>query len=291
MSASRGWPMRMVLAALLIVVGSGGASDALAAPPPINKQCVVMPEEEVDPAFTVIYKGQTVGFCCKRCRSKFRADPEKYAGRLTQLAVAMAPAGRDSPAEAVEDRAESPSESPAPAAVATPGLHQHPGQQAEDSGGATEGSLETGDTEERAPLPGRLHPAIVHFPLAGIPLAFLGFLVWVLTGRSAFAKADVPPLAVGALAAVAAVLTGNIAYDTMGFSASMNEIAERHQLVATVVMVLTLILLALRIWRWNRLLGPWRLVYGGGLFVASAMLGFTGFLGGSLVFGPGHLAW
>jgi uncharacterized membrane protein len=136
-----------------------------------------------------------------------------------------------------------------------------------------------------------MHPAIVHFPVAGIPLALLGFMIWTLTGRTAFAKADVPPLVIGTLAAVVAVITGNIAHDAMQFSPSMHEIVEQHQLVSTTVMVVALLLLALRVWRWETLTGRWRWVYGGGLLLTSALLGLTGFLGGSLVFGPDHMAW
>jgi len=75
--------------------------------------------------------------------------------------------------------------------------------------------------------------------VSGIPLALLGFGVRVLTGRDAFAEADVPPLAIG-------TLTGG--------------------------------------WRW-------RWGCGGGLLLTSALLGLTGYLGGSLVFGPDRMAW
>lgn len=151
------------------------------------------------------------------------------------------------------------------------------------------GAAPAGD--EREPLLGRLHPAIVHFPLAGLPLALLGFLVWMATGREAFVRADVPPLFVGTLAAVGAVVTGNIAHDAMRFSESLHVVVERHQLVSTTVMVIAICLSALRLWRWNGLTGGWRWTYGCGLLIASGLLGYTGYLGGSLVFGPDHLAW
>jgi uncharacterized membrane protein/YHS domain-containing protein len=214
----------------------------------------VLTEEEADPKITTSYQGKTVAFCCKRCRAKFKADPEKYISGLPQFADATA--------------------SSAPEVAGTQAGPRGAEVEAEDAS---------------IPLPGRLHPAIVHFPLAGIPIAFLGVLIWTWTGRPAFAKADVPPLVVGTLAAVAAVLTGNIAHDSMRFSPSMHTIVEQHQTLSTSIMVLTLVLTALRIWRWNHLTGRWRWVYGGGLLVTSAMLGLTGYLGGSLVFGPDHL--
>jgi uncharacterized membrane protein len=139
------------------------------------------------------------------------------------------------------------------------------------------------------PWLGRVHPVIVHFPLAGVPLAFLGFLTWAVTGREAFAKADVPPLFVAALASIAAVITGNIAHDAMRFSGELHEIVERHEFVSTTIMVVALCLTALRVWRWNRLTGKWRWVYGVGLSVTCILVVITGYLGGSLVFGPDHL--
>jgi uncharacterized membrane protein len=117
-------------------------------------------------------------------------------------------------------------------------------------------------------------PAIVHFPLAGLPLAFLGFLVWMASGREAFVRADVPPLFVATPAAVGAVVTGNIAHDAMRFSESLHVIVERHQLVSTTVMAIAICLSALRLWRWNGLTGGWRWTYGCGLLIASGLLGY-----------------
>ncbi len=76
---------------LLLALAFWTVSPADAAPPAINKRCPVMTEEEVDPKITASYQGRTVAFCCDRCRAKFKADPEKYAGRLPQLADATTP--------------------------------------------------------------------------------------------------------------------------------------------------------------------------------------------------------
>jgi len=263
------------------------AAPPVSASPAINKMCPVMTEEDADPKITLTYLGHTVAFCCDRCRSKFEANPLKYADRLPRLADDSASGdapphvdtgvehGQDSNSANTDHHSEAADADTAPKSS---GGHDH---------GGSEGASEDG----RTPLLGRLHPVIIHFPVAGIPLALLGFGVWVLTGRAAFAKADVLPLAIGTLAAVAAVITGNIAHDSMQFSASMHVIVERHQLISTTVMVVCLLLSALRVWRWESMTGRWRWGYGGGLLFASALLGITGYLGGSLVFGPDHLAW
>ncbi len=158
---------------------------------------------------------------------------------------------------------------------------------------AADGAANGPATEKHSAVPwsGRVHPAVVHFPLVGIPLALLGYLLWLITGQQSFARADVVPLAVGTLGAVTAVLTGGVAHDHMRFSETLHEIVERHEFCSTTAMILALALSALRAWRWKRLSGGWRWVYLSGLGVATILLAVTGYLGGSLVFGPDHLAW
>jgi YHS domain-containing protein len=45
---------------------------------PVNKFCAVEHDDPVDPAVTYVYEGKTIGFCCKDCVPKFKANPEKY---------------------------------------------------------------------------------------------------------------------------------------------------------------------------------------------------------------------
>ncbi len=237
------------------------ASSAWGDNPVLNEWCPVLTDQKADPSITTTYRGQTIAFCCDRCLAKFKADPEKYLEHLPQFA-----------------RSE---------------VSQIDGKQSSASEPSSDQKHDTGlsQSPQRIPWLGRVHPVLVHFPLAGIPLAFLGLLVWMISGRESFAKADIPPLLVGTLASVAAVITGNIALDSMRFSATMAVIAEWHELVSTTIMILALGLSAFRVWRWNRLTGSWRWVYAGALFVTCVLLGVTGYLGGSLVFGPDHLAW
>lgn len=265
----------------LVVLATVPDRPALADDAPsaaINSMCPVMTDEPVEPEITLEFHGKTIGFCCERCRKKFKANPDRYLAALPQL-VGAADASAVSEVDAKKQPGGHVDGSDAEA------IHQT----SEHIHGSDAGAENA--EEESEPLLGRLHPAIIHFPLAGVPLALLGFLVWTVTSRDAFSKADVPPLLVSALASIAAVITGNIAHDAMSFSPSMHEIVERHQFVSTAVMILTLLLTLLRLWRWNRLEGRWRSIYGGGLCLATAMLMFTGYLGGSLVFGADHLAW
>lgn len=53
-------------------------APAVASDKPINTHCPINRDEEIDPAVTTTYNGQTVAFCCKDCIKKFQKDPEKY---------------------------------------------------------------------------------------------------------------------------------------------------------------------------------------------------------------------
>ncbi len=62
---------------------SGASSASAAKGEVVNAQCPVMGGKvSKDTKFTAEYKGQTVGFCCADCVKAFKADPEKYAGKL-----------------------------------------------------------------------------------------------------------------------------------------------------------------------------------------------------------------
>lgn len=59
------------------------ATQPAAAAKPVNKTCPVEGKDhEVDPKVTVVYKGKTIGFCCKDCQEEFEKDPDKYIKRL-----------------------------------------------------------------------------------------------------------------------------------------------------------------------------------------------------------------
>ena len=52
-----------------------------------NHMCPVMPEEVAEDAWTTIYKGKLVRFCCNNCVDNFRLKPEKYLSALPQFAA------------------------------------------------------------------------------------------------------------------------------------------------------------------------------------------------------------
>lgn len=278
------WKWAFTLVVFATVLNRPAMADD--APPAINSICPVMADEPVDPKVTLTFRGKTIAFCCERCRKKFKANPDRYLAALPEFTGATETTAGNGPVEGGANGGLSNNS----ASEGSIDAKSQAGEQVAGNDAGAEGEqAEAQEEKEDEPFLGRLHPVLVHFPLAGVPLALLGFLVWVVASRDAFAKADVPPLLASALFSIAAVITGNIAHDAIRYSRSMHEIVEQHEFVSTSVMILILVLTLLRIWRWNRLDGRWRWIYGGGLCLATAMLMITGYLGGSLVFGPDHL--
>ena len=253
----------VALAALLLVAGSarGDEPPVTTSAAVLNRYCPVMPEEEADPALTLVYKGRRIAFCCDTCLGKFRNNPQRYIARLASLGTMSAADAHDESAGDEDD--------------------EH-----DDAGGL---STHEHDESDRPPLLARVHPVLIHFPLAGLPMAWIAWLVRIRTRRDAWAHADLVPLSVAAAASIAAVITGNIAHDSMRFGESLHDYVHWHQYAGTTLMVLALLLTALRLWRWTRLEGRWMIVYGAGLTLAVLLSVVTGYLGGSLVFGPDHL--
>lgn len=74
----------MLLTAILLTGAPSG--DPEQAPPDLaNPMCPVMPAEEADDVFHLVYKGRDVHFCCSTCIQYFRKNPKKYLSRLKQF--------------------------------------------------------------------------------------------------------------------------------------------------------------------------------------------------------------
>ena len=51
-------------------------------PVAVNKKCPISGEDVNPKAKTVVYKDQTVGFCCDDCVTLFNKNPDKYADKI-----------------------------------------------------------------------------------------------------------------------------------------------------------------------------------------------------------------
>lgn len=80
-----------ILIALSVLGGSlvGCAADqaAKAKPKPYTlKTCVVTDEKlgEMGEAYTYVYEGREIKFCCKGCLKDFKKDPAKYVKKIEE---------------------------------------------------------------------------------------------------------------------------------------------------------------------------------------------------------------
>ena len=130
-------------------------------------------------------------------------------------------------------------------------------------------------TKTKPPFIGRLHPVLVHFPIACLLLAVLAESLVVLRGTT-WRPVTAFLLIIGTAAALTAVISGTwLAQD-------MTAAVQRHQILGWVTLIgatATCGLLFLNR-RW-----PLRIA----LIATAAAAGLTGHLGGNLVYGQGWI--
>jgi len=138
-------------------------------------------------------------------------------------------------------------------------------------------------------LPDPLHPAIVHFPIA----LTLTALAIELAARHRWARslegAAGVLMALAAVGAVVAVVTGNLAHDDAVVPPAAAALLARHEEVGEIAMWLLLALAGVRLLLarkgWYRGAVPW--VYLAGAALVAAAVGYNGYLGGRMVFEHG----
>lgn len=283
--ARRGAAMTVLSSVTLILV----AAPALASDQPINEWCPVLTDQKADPEITTVYQGKTVAFCCDRCRAKFLADPEKYAGRLPQFAgpatttaasaqESREPEGHEHAGARVNTGAESLSDNEA-LSEEEELEHEHQHGEAGEAHGL--GRL--------IAWLGNFHPPMVNFPIAMLFGAAVAELLRMVTKRPYFADAARFCLWFGALGALAAATLG---WFFGGFHLTDHSwVMTTHRWLGTTTALWALLVLVLgeRAYRHS---GAVRLkAYRVTLFVGAALVMTTGFLGGAMVYGLDHYAW
>ncbi len=239
---------------------------------PINQTCPVTPEESVDPRFTTVYQGQLVGFCCRRCLTKFNASPGAYLANL--------PEGGTGPAlqHANDASAE----------------HTHDDGQAHDLMPVDDGHDH--DHSQRDTRASRLvawlgnfHPPATDLPIGMLLGAVLAEILFILTKRERFRHAATFCVWLAAAGATAAATLG---WFNGGFAlADADWVQTTHRWLGTSTALLTLLTLGLLIRTGRSDQARQRVVFRVALFLAAGLVATTGFFGGALVYGLGHYAW
>jgi len=144
--------------------------------------------------------------------------------------------------------------------------------------------LAAADKSPMIGLFGKLHPAVVHFPIALISVAALFELLQMMRKRPEPAAGTLPLVFLGALSAVVASLFGWALEEYDGVEGSTFDLHKWVGIGATVVAV-TSALIALKARTSRGALLGMRLT----LLLGAALVGGTGYLGGELVFGGNHI--
>ncbi len=260
---------------------------ALAEVDPGNLMCPVTPSETVDREIYTDFEGRRVYFCCQRCRRQFEANPAEFTGNLPSATSSIDEHGHvhdDHGREVDEVSAANQSDTPLSAGGEPPGGGAHTHDHATDHAPATD----RGFVGRSLSWIGRLHPLIVHFPIALLVAAALAEGIHAIKGWPRLHTGVYFMIYIGAASAVAAAVVGwlNAAYGTQPESMATTLSVHRWLGVATAVWSVAL--------AWH----AWGMDYGGScrafrinLAIAVILVGATGHFGGTLVFGEGYFTW
>ena len=133
---------------------------------------------------------------------------------------------------------------------------------------------------------GRLHPALVHFPIALILVAAV--MEVFRFGRTQSSGAARACLAFGALGAISAAFSG-WRYAIEGHGGSMPDELFQHRWGAIIVAVISSLSWLAGSLAGKKESGALLKCYRFGLLLCACLVGYVGYLGGQMVYKPGHL--
>ena len=128
------------------------------------------------------------------------------------------------------------------------------------------------------------HPITVHFPIALLVCAFVIETLALFFKKPAWHRFSLVHLALGALGAVGAVVTGRQAAILAKHSFEIHEVMERHQNVGTFVLSLAVLLVGWRLATQDRLTERSRWAAWALLGLTCGIMAFGAHLGGRLVY-------
>ena len=136
---------------------------------------------------------------------------------------------------------------------------------------------------------GRMHPVLIHFPIALIVFALVAEVVSLFWKKPELRWTALLVLVCAAVTAIPAALAGWALSRDMLFAGRMAEIMTMHTWVGTSVVVAVWPLVFLRKWLDKHPSRRGRIIYLAGLGLLVAAIGLTVHLGGSLVYGLAFL--
>lgn len=249
-----------------------------------NEWCPVLTDEPVDSEIWTEFEGGRVFFCCRKCLKKFQANPAAYAanlpGNLLPAAIASPSGGTEQDDHA--DKDDTHVHGHAASASETREEHDH----------ASHGEERSSGLRSWVEWVGRLHPMLVHFPIALLLLAALAEFLANRSNDQRFGFSARFSLWVGTIGALTAAPLGWA--DALGmadeYTGSSATLLLYHRWVGTATAAVALVALVF-CERFHRSgVTSHRRAFRLALFTAAALVIVAGHLGASLIFGWDYLS-
>lgn len=130
----------------------------------------------------------------------------------------------------------------------------------------------------------QLHPFAIHFPIALLLISLVAETLWIIRKQDFWRDMAFWLLLFGASGAFLAAITGGWAEDALQMSHELHEKVEQHETVGYIIAWLYAALLVWKILRRKAMSVTENRTFLGAMLVATALLLYSGFLGGKLVY-------
>jgi uncharacterized membrane protein len=129
-----------------------------------------------------------------------------------------------------------------------------------------------------------IHPLLVHFPITLIMVLAVVDIIALATKKEIFLRLGTVLTVFALIGTAAAVLTGVLAEETVWHPESAEPLIEKHELLGFVVLGLVAVIFIIRLAASRRLSGPMGLLSLILALAASAVVGYSAYLGGEMVY-------
>jgi uncharacterized membrane protein/YHS domain-containing protein len=232
-----------------------------------QKMCLIMPEEPVDSEIFSEYDGHKIQFCCKKCRRQFDREPQAWVSKISDAEVNMglaektAPTILEEPAAAVDFQ--------------------------ESNASIANAATPTKKSPAVVRLAGKMHPLVIHFPIALVFTAFLAEGMAILTKAKWCNQTAMLCIGIAAAGAIASGVFGWAASTQLEVVGDDIQRLWLHKAFALSSIGMTLVSSAAALFHYrHKESNRAQIVYRILLVVTVATTSIAGHFGGELVHGP-----